>query len=483
MKNTWGIRKVVRFGALASTFVLAGCASFSADQGMNAVQEFAGAPIGKDVMAIRNEEKAFAARAIIDNLLKKGLSADGAVQIALLNNRDLQAAYNQLGISEAQMVQASLPPNPTFSIERIAGGGVVEIEARVIGNILSLLTLPARAQIAADRFRQAQLQAGETTLRVATEARRAYFRALAARVIVGFLVESQSAAEAAADLSKQLGEAGTMNKLDQARNQVFFAELTAQLAQARQLATTERERLTRVLGLWGPDIDFRLPAFLPRFPAKPGAQSDIEREAVARRLDLQMARIEVVMQGRSSNLTSATRFVSVLDLAGIKKRVTAQTAEGRDVEKERGFDLELQIPIFDLGTSKVRQAEETYMQAVNRLAAKAINVRSEAREAYGTYRAAYDIARHYQREVLPLRKIISDETLLRYNAMQIDVFTLLTEARQRIAATIAAIETERAFWLANANLSAAVLGGGALGGSDGESGSPAMAAAEGGGGH
>lgn len=483
MNGAARINRTVRFGLLAVTFVLTGCASFSADQGMSAVHELAGAPINKDVMAIRSEEDALVARAIVDQLLRKGLSADAAVQIALINNRELQAAYNQLGISEAQMVQASLPPNPTFSILRIAGSGSAEIEARLLGNILALLTLPARAKIAADRFRQAQLQAAETTLRVATEARRVYYRALAARVIVGFLAQSQSAAEAAADLSKQLGETGTMNKLDQARNQVFFAELTAQLATARQLATIERERLTRIMGLWGPDIDFKLPAILPRFPSIPAARSDIEREAVARRLDLQMARIEVVLQARSSNLTNATRFVSVLDLAGVKKRVTVQTEEGREVEKERGFDLELQIPIFDLGTSKVRQAEEVYMQAVNRLAAKAINVRSEAREAYGTYRAAYDIARHYQREVLPLRKIISDETLLRYNAMQIDVFTLLTEARQRIAATTAAIEAERAYWLATTNLRAVVLGGGASGGGEGESGISTMAAAEGGGGH
>jgi outer membrane protein TolC len=259
--------------------------------------------------------------------------------------------------------------------------------------------------------------------------------------------------------------------------------LTAQLAQARQLAFTERERLTRVMGLWGPDTAFKLPTSLPRVPARPNAQPNVERAAVARRLDLQIARMEVQALSTSFDLTNATRFVSVLDLSGIKKRVKATNEEGVvEVEKERGIEIELQIPIFDLGTSKVRQAEESYMQAVNRLAAKAVNVRSEARDAYRTYRAAYDIARHYQREVLPLRKIISDETLLRYNAMQIDVFTLLTEARSRIAATTAAIEAERAFWLAATNLGAAVLGGGA-GGGEGESRGPTMAAADGGGGH
>lgn len=468
------MRSGVRACALAATLALAGCASFSSDAGMNAIQEYAGDAIRKDVVAIRTDDQESEARVAVERLLKKRLSPDDAVQIALLNNRELQAAYNALGIAEAVMVQASLPPNPTFSLERIAGAGSIEVEARAIASILSLLTLPARAQIAADRFRQAQLEAAEATLRIATETRRAYYRALASRVLVGFLVQSQSSAQAASELSNSLGESGTMTKLDQARNQVFYAELTGQLAQARQTASTERERLIRSMGLWSTDIAFKLPANLPRLPSKPGSQPDVEREAVARRLDLQIARIEVQSLARSYGLTSATRFISVLELSGIKKKVKS---EG-ETERERGFELEFQIPIFDLGEAKSRQAHESYMQAVNRLTAKAVNVRSEAREAYGTYRATYDIARHYQREVLPLRKIISDETMLRYGAMQIDVFGLLTEARQRIASTSAAIETERAFWLAATDLGASVLGGGSAGG--GASQGPATTAAEGG---
>jgi len=472
------IRKSIRILMLTSALALSGCASFTADRGMSSVLEYAGTPLGKDVIAIRSPEEEVAARAIVDQLLAKRLSPDDAVQIALVNNRDLQSAYNQLGISEAQRIQASLPPNPTFSLERLAGVGSVEIEARAIASVLSLLTLPVRAQIATDRFRQAQLEAAETTLRIATETRRAYFRALTAKVVVNFLIQSQSAAQAAAELSTQLGESGTMTKLDQARNQVFFAELTAQLAQARQTASSERERLIRLMGLWGADIDFKMPVNLPRMPGRPAVQPDIEREAVARRLDLQLARIDVQALSRSLDLSSATRMISVLELSGIKTKVKS---EG-ETERERGFELELQIPIFDLGAGKLRQAEETYMQSVNRLTARAINVRSEAREAYGTYRAAYDIARHYQREVLPLRKIISDETMLRYGAMQIDVFTLLTEARARIASTTSAIEAERAFWLAATNLGASVLGGGAAAAEGGAPGST-MAAAEAGGGH
>ena len=176
-----------------------------------------------------------------------------------------------------------------------------------------------------------------------------------------------------------------------------------------------------------------------------------------RRVDLQMARIEADVLAKSYGLrkprASSTCWMSPASPRSRREEPARRT-------RERGFEVELQIPLFDFGEVNVRQAEQTYMQAVNRLTAKAVNVRSEARDAYRPIARAYDIARHYRREVLPLRKIISDETLLRYNAMQIDVFALLTEARQRIAATTAAIEAQRDFWLAETDLGAAVLGGG-----------------------
>jgi outer membrane protein TolC len=374
----------------------------------------------------------------------------------LLNNRELQAAYNALGLSEAAMVEASLPPNPRFSIERIAGSGSVEIEARAVSNVLSLITLPARAEIARDRFAQAQYEAANTTLRIAAEARVAYYRAVAANSLVGFLTQAQESAQAAARLSRRLGDAGNVSKLDQARNLVFYAELSAQLANARQRAESERERLIRALGLWGHGLALRLPASLPKLPARAAARPRVEREAIARRLDLQVARLETEALAKSYGLTQSTRVLDLLEVSGVAK--TAK--DNGDKTRERGFEAEFEIPIFDLGAVKDRKALDSYMQAVNRLAAKAVNVRSEARDAYRVYRSSFDIARHYQNEVLPLRKIISDETLLRYNAMQIDVFSLLEEARRRIASTMAAIEAERDFFIAQTNLGTAIVGGG-----------------------
>jgi outer membrane protein TolC len=452
--------------------LLAGCAGFSPDGGMGAVQDIAGAELGKDVVALRTPDDAEVARATVRRLLKRPLTADAAVQIALLNNRDLQAAYSSLGISEAALVKASLPPNPTFSVSDIAGGGAFEFERVVVVSILALATLPARAEIAGDRFRQAQLKAAHETLRVAAQTRRAYYQAVAERTLAHFLEEATASAETAAQISRRLGESGALNKLDQARDQVFYADLTAETASARRRVISAREELIRWIGVWGGDLDFRLPNALPPLPGRARALANVEVEAVGRRVDLQMARIEVEVLAKSYGLTGATRFINLLDAGAAAK--TAREPGGSDFT-ERGGRVELQVPLFDFGEVRMHEAEATYMTAVNRMVANAVNVRSQAREAYQAYRSAYDIAQHYHRDVLPLRKIISDEMLLRYNAMQVDVFALLAEARQRIASNTAAIAADRDFWLAEADLRAVIAGG--SGGPASEPSTPALAAA------
>src|SRR5205807_4732438 len=219
--------------------------------------------IHKDVAFVRSPEGAEAAGATVRRLLSRTLSVDAAVQIALLNNKGLQAAYNELALAETDLVEQSLPPNPLFSVSRISGNGASEIERQIVGDILALATLPFRTDIARERFRQAQLRAALETLRLAAEVRRAYFRTIAANEMVGLLTDAKSTAESTAQLAKKLGETGALNKLDQAREQVFYAETTAELASLRQAATSARERLARLMGVWGEDLGFRLPDRLP----------------------------------------------------------------------------------------------------------------------------------------------------------------------------------------------------------------------------
>jgi outer membrane protein TolC len=207
------------------------------------------------------------------------------------------------------------------------------------------------------------------------------------------------------------------------------------------------------------DVEFKLPVTLPTLPKRPRSLPAVEEDAVRRRLDLQIARIEVDTLAKFYGLTNATRFINLLDVAGVSR---TQRDAGGAHGTGGGVEVEVQVPIFDFGEVRLRQAGESYMQAVNRLAEQAVNVRSEARDAYLAYRSTYEIATRYRDQALPLRQTITEETLLRYGAMQVDVFSLLTEARQRVAVNIAAIEAQRDFWLASTNLDAAVAGGGVV---------------------
>src|SRR3954470_5644198 len=196
-RNNLAALAFVLTAALLTTSLLSGCKSLTADGGMAFVGSVADNELRKEVVAIRTPDQAEEVQTRVASLLRKPLNADSAVQIALLNNRGLQAAYNALGIAEAEMVQAHLPPSPAISLERLTSPLEREIEWRIVGNILSLLTLPARASVAADRFEQAKLRAAEETLRIAADARRAFYSAVAARQTAAFLDQSKTAAETA----------------------------------------------------------------------------------------------------------------------------------------------------------------------------------------------------------------------------------------------------------------------------------------------
>jgi outer membrane protein TolC len=213
------------------------------------------------------------------------------------------------------------------------------------------------------------------------------------------------------------------------------------------------------MGLWNSDLDAYLPSALPGLPHSMRSVRAIEQDAVNTRVDVQMARLEMEAMARSYGLTRKTHFLNVLDAAGISK---TQKDRGEKRADGGGYELVLEVPLFDFGRSNVREAEQRYLEAANRLGQMGVNAASEAREAYGTYRATYAIARKHEGEVLPLHQTISAETELQYNAMQVDAFALLEAARARAKAKVASIEAKRNFWLASTDLSVAVLGGGSI---------------------
>lgn len=437
--------------AALSMIALGGCATFSADGGFGEVETVARERLGKDARWVRNERDAAEVRARVKQLLSSPLTADTAVEIALINNRGLQATYAELGIAEADLVQAGRLRNPGFSFARLTRGGELQIERTFVFDLLGLITLPIRTELERQRFELTKGRVAAEMMQVAADTRRAYYSAVAAQEGVKYMEQVRLAAEAGAELARRMAATGNLSKLDQQREQAFYAEVTAQLARVRQAALAERERLTRLMGLWGSDIQFALPERLPELPASAREIADLESQALKQRLDVQGALKQAENLAASLGLTRATGFVNVLEV-GYRR----DSESG--LPRQTGYEIELRLPIFDWGSARVARAEHIYMQAVNRAADIAIRARSEVREAYAAYRTAFDLARHYRDEIVPLRKRISEETALRYGGMLISVFELLADARQQVASINAYIEALRDFWIAETRLQLALTG-------------------------
>ncbi len=455
---------------LALPLILSGCVSateYSAKgAGFTSVSLKTSEATGKQTVWVQNGQDAQAVKARVKTLMeKKTIDVETAVQVALLNNKGLQAAYADLGESAADAWQSTMLTNPTVGIG-LTGIGTPGLEAYkaiegvIATNILALATHSRNVAIADAGFRKAQLAAALRTLQLAAETRRAWITAVAAWENVAQLAQAQTAADAASELAKKLGEAGSLPKGGQAREHVFYAELTGQVAKARLEARLAKEELTRLMGLWGADIDYQIPNRLPQLPKTILKRDLIEAEALQRRVDLQMAKLDLATTAKSSDLTKATRFVTDLEiLTGFETERELEDGE-KAKETTGNVELEFVIPIFDSGEARLRKAELAYMRTANLLAEKAVNVRSEARSAYQAYRSNYDIARHYRNSVVPLRTKIEEESLLTYNGMITNTFELLADSREKVNSVVLAVNAKRDFWLAEANLAPAIYGGG-----------------------
>jgi outer membrane protein TolC len=448
MRLLTSLRLLSLVGAIA---VLTGCATFSRDNGFDAVRAAVKERARLEPQWSRTEADRDKALAAARKLLATPLTSDAAVQVALLNNQALQATYADLGIAESDVVQAGRLRNPGFSFARLRRADELEIERTFIVDVLGLLTMALRTDLEWRRYDITRTRVASEVLRVAAETRRAYYRAVAAQESAKYAEQVKEAAEASAELARRMAAAGNFSTLDHAREQVFYADATAQLARARQTRLADRERLTQLMGLSGVDAGYTLPDRLPDLPKDVRALTDVEATALSQRLDVVSAMQETESVAKSLGLTRVTGFLSVLELGYQRNSETSQP-------RQTGYEIELRLPIFDWGGARVARAEFTYMQAAARAADLAVRARSEVREAYAGYLTSFELARHYRDEIVPLRKRISDENVLRYNGMLISVFELLADARQQIAAVNAYIESLRDFWIADANLDLALTG-------------------------
>jgi outer membrane protein TolC len=450
----------MRFGLpLAASVLLAalvGCAQMPADGGVSALQPLTAPHLSPAPSLATTPEAQARQQQRVAELLAQPLSAEGAVQVMLLQSPAVQSQLLELGLAEADLAAASRLPNPGLSFARLKQGSEVEIDRGLSFSLSRLLTWPIAHDIETQRLAQARLQVASEVLRQAFEVRQSWYQAVAAQELLAHSQRVLEAAQVGAELAKRMRAAGNWNRLKESTELGFEAEALAQHQRAELALLAAREALARLLGVASPQA-FTLPERLPTLPLQAVALPQAEQAAVDQRLDVQAARLWAEQKARQAGVTGRLLgFVNVLDInAGVVNNTS------RDAPRQRGYEISLELPIFDWGALKATQAELQHRQAMNQATLTAQQAQSEVRVLHAAYLAQFKLARHQVDTVLPLRKQVSQEMLLRYNGMLIGVFDLLADAREQSRAVQTAIEAQRDAWVAQAALEMALSGPGA----------------------
>jgi len=440
----------------AATLVLAGCASVDIDQTLRDTNDSTSAFTQSKLTLSRTDAQRQASVKLSTELLAKPLSMDDAVQLALANSPVVQTLLAQSWADMAQANQSGRIANPLFSFERVTSGSELEIGRFLSFGLLDLLTLPQRQTISKAQQAQTKVQLSANVVEQVTQVRQAWVRAVGANQSLDYARQVNASAQASAELARRMQQVGNFNKLQRARQQVFYADATAQLATGQHTVTASREELTRLLGLSDEQaVLLKLPERLPDLPPTPREAAAVSAKATEQRLDVQLARNQLDMAGRSQNLNLLTSLVDVE--IGIRRDTVFDNTEGTSTPSQ-GYELGIRLPIFDWGNARRDAMNAQSLAAANRYEATVRGASSHLRESYSAYRTAYDVAKHYRDEIVPLRKTMAEENVLRYNGMLIGVFELLADNRSQIASVIAAINAYQQYWLADAALAASMIG-------------------------
>jgi outer membrane protein, heavy metal efflux system len=439
---------------LAST--LAGCATVMPKPGFDAVSDLVGQrTTGRMVVWNQGMPEDEAAAQRVQELLAQELTVDAAIQVALLENRTLQAVYEQLGIAQADLIQAGLLQNPILAADvrfPTAEAAFIGAGIGLMQEFISILQIPLKKRVAEAAFEEAKLTASAAIIDLVLAVKRAFYRLQAAEQLLELRRTVVEATELSADVARRQHEAGNITDLDLANESALYQQARADLARAETEAAEDREELTALMGLWGAATSWRIAPRLPELPREAMAPEGLETRAVSQRLDLAAARQRIQGILLSRDLTAWFRLIPRAGLGVAAER------EVDDGVWSVGPSVELPLPIFDQGQAVLANQSAQVRQREHQYAALAVAIRSQVRRSRTRMEHARALAAHYWDVLLPLRMQIVQQSQLQYNAMQIGVFQLLIAKRDEVDAGRGYIEALRDYWIARTDLESAVGG-------------------------
>ncbi|MEO7934409.1 MAG: TolC family protein [Chthoniobacterales bacterium] len=391
----------------------------------------------------------------VHSLLQETLTPDSAAQIALLNNAGLQGKYEALGISQSDIAAAGLLKNPSLTAQsRWADRGAknTNLEFSYSQDIADLFLNPLRKKLATLAYNGAQLALADDVLKLVSETKTAFYELQAAMQLLAheeLVVESN---EASAEFAKKQREAGNITRLRLVQQQAIHSKSRLAVAQSRAEISQKREALNRLLGLWGTATNWKIAAKLPLLPKREIPLQNVESVAVSRRTDLEIGRAQLTLAATSLGIQGKTRMFPSSIRLGVDYE--------RDIDGTQmaGPNIEVELPIFNNGLPELARRRAEFKQAQWALQGRAIDVRSEAREARDGLIAARDLAEFYRDELLPQQQEIVKGTQLEYNGMLTGFYELIRARQDELEAERGSVETLRDYWISRCKLEAA-LGG------------------------
>ncbi len=390
----------------------------------------------------------------VHDLLRGTLTVERAVQIALLNNRELQATFEEIGIANADLTEAGLLKNPVFNVSARFPDrppSATNLEFSVVQDFLDLLMIPIRKKVAAAELARVELKVGDEVLKLAAEVKTEFYTLQGKQMLFGRLGELGNTYGAALELTQRQHEAGNINDLELANQQSTYSQAKLDAAQVAAEMRSDQEKLNRLMGVWGAQTQWKIANELPGIAGRDFPTEHLESLAIAQRLDLAASKAEVGAVVQSLGLTKTYRYVGAIEFG-------VDTEKSPDRQRVTGPTLSLQLPIFNQGKSRIARLEAQLRQAERRLEAQAIDIRSEVREARDRLLAKKDLSTYYRDELLPERKKVLELTATNYNAMLKGPYDLLLARQNELAAERGYIDALRDYWIARADLERAVGG-------------------------
>jgi cobalt-zinc-cadmium efflux system outer membrane protein len=379
----------------------------------------------------------------IKELLKGTITLKGAVEVALLNNPKLQAHYEDLGMGQADLVQAGLLTNPGLSLERRFKGQAAD--ADITQDLLSAFLIPLRTKARTADLEAIQQRLMQVIIDHIAKVKRAFYSLQASCQLFDMQQHVVRALEASYQAKMNLFDAGNIRDIDVKVEQTLLAQARTDLAQSGQQIIEDRERLNILMGMWGEGTDWRIEKRLPELPNDVIHLENLESYAVSQRTDLLAAR---------KNLESLAAQVGLSRYQALIPGISASYHFEREIEgvDSKGPSLGLPLPLFNWGNAASVMARTQFTKALRHYQSLAIEIRSDVRLAYAQMEGARTRVAYFVSTILPLQQRMLDQTQLLYNAMSVGVFQLLQAKQAQIAAGRSYINELKEFWVARAQL-------------------------------